>query len=294
MTKTELYAVTGVSGRTGAAVARTLLAAGKGVRVIVRSQANGAVWANQGAEVVVANLTDITALSNALSGTEGAYIISPPQYAQDDLFKQADVMAETIAEASIKARLPKLVALSSIGADKSKGIGLISMNRTLEQSLEQTGLPVTFLRAAYFMENWGPMIQFALQQGSFSSFLSPLDRKIPMIATDDIGRIAAEALNEHWEKTRVIELEGPRPYSPNDLANSLTQSLGKTVDAKAFAKADWAKALLGSGMSEAAVDGFIEMTDGLNSGYIDFVGGAKIDRRKGSVTLANMVSTIIA
>ncbi|KLN60553.1 epimerase [Kiloniella spongiae] len=292
MTKTELYAVTGVSGRTGAAVARTLLAAGKGVRVIVRTQANGAVWANQGAEVAVANLTDITALSNALSGTEGAYIISPPQYAQDELFKQADVMAETIAEASIKARLPKLVALSSIGADKSKGIGLISMNRTLEQSLEQTGLPVTFLRAAYFMENWSPMIQSALQQGSFSSFLSPLNRKIPMIATDDIGRIAAEALNEHWEKTRVIELEGPRPYSPNDLANSLTQRLGKAVNVKAIAEADWAKALLGSGMSAAAIDGFITMTQALNSGHIGFSDKSKIDRRKGSTTIDDIVTEI--
>ncbi|WP_421783728.1 NmrA family NAD(P)-binding protein [Kiloniella litopenaei] len=294
MTKTELYAVTGVSGRTGAAVARTLLAEGKRVRVIVRTQANGNVWANQGAEVAVANLTDMAALSNALAGTNGAYIISPPQYAQDNLFKQAEIMAETIAEASIKAQLPKLVALSSIGADKSKDIGWISMNRTLEQSLEQTGLPVTFLRAAYFMENWGPMIQSALQQGSFSSFLSPLDRKIPMIATNDIGRIAAEALNEHWDKTRVIELEGPTSYSPNDLASSLTESLGKAVDVKAIPEADWATALLGSGMSEAAINGFIEMTEALNSGHIDFVDSAKTDRRKGRITLANRVATIMA
>ena len=234
MTKAELYAVSGVSGRTGAAVARTLLAAGKRVRVIVRTPDNGTVWANQGAEVAVASLTDMSALSSALSGAAGAYIISPPQYSQEDLFKQAEIMADTIAEASIKAQLPKLVALSSIGADRSEGVGWISMNRTLEQSLEQTGLPVTFLRAAYFMENWIPMIQSALKQGSLSSFLAPLDRKIPMIATDDIGRIAAEAFNEDWNKVRVIELEGPTSYCPNDLANSLTQNLGKVVDIHSF------------------------------------------------------------
>ncbi|WP_085905272.1 NmrA family NAD(P)-binding protein [Kiloniella majae] len=294
MIKAELYAVTGVTGRTGAAVARTLLAAGKRVRVIVRTPANGAVWANQGAEVSVANLTDISTLSSALSGVEGAYIISPPQYSQDDLFKQAEIMADTIAEASIKAQLPKLVALSSIGADKSKDVGLISMNRTLEQSLKQTGLPVTFLRAAYFMENWIPMIETALKQGSLSSFLAPLNRKIPMIATDDIGRIAAEALSEHWDKVRVIELEGPRPYSPNDLSNGLTQSLGEAVDVKAIAESDWAKALSGSAMSTTAIDGFIEMTKALNSGHIDFVDSAEIDRRKGSITLDDIVTEILS
>ncbi len=293
MTKAELYAVSGVSGRTGAAVARTLLAAGKRVRVIVRAPANGTVWANQGAEVAVASLTDMSALSSALSGTQGAYIISPQQYSQEDLFKQAEIMADTIAEASIKAQLPKLIALSSIGADRSEGVGGISMNRTLEQSLEQTGLPVTFLRAAYFMENWIPMIQSALKQGSLSSFLAPLDRKIPMIATNDIGRIAAEALNEDWNKVRVIELEGPTSYSPNDLASSLTQRLGKVFDIKAIPETDWATALQGSGMSEIAIGGFIEMTQALNSGHIDFVDSAEIDRRKGSITLDDIVTEIL-
>ncbi|WP_417453763.1 NmrA family NAD(P)-binding protein [Kiloniella sp.] len=294
MTKTELYAVSGVSGRTGAAVARTLLAAGKRVRVIVRTPDNGTVWASQGAEVAVASLTDMSALSNALSGAAGAYIISPPQYSQEGLFKQAEIMADTIAEASIKAQLPKLVGLSSIGADRSKGVGWIGMNRALEQSLEQTGLPVTFLRAAYFMENWIPMVQSALKQGSLSSFLAPLDRKIPMIATDDIGRIAAEALNEDWNKVRVIELEGPTSYSPNDLANSLTQSLGKVVDIKAISETDWATALQGSGMSATAIGGFIEMTQALNSGHIDFIDSAEIDRRKGSITLDDIVTEILS
>ena len=293
MTKAELYAVSGVSGRTGAAVARTLLAGGKRVRVIVRTPDNGTVWANQGAEVAVASLTDMSALSSALSGAAGAYIISPPQYSQEDLFKQAEMMADTIAEASIKAQLPKLVALSSIGADRSEGVGWISMNRTLEQSLEQTGLPVTFLRAAYFMENWIPMIQSALKQGSLSSFLAPLDRKIPMIATDDIGRIAAEAFNEDWNKVRVIELEGPTSYCPNDLASSLTQRLGEVFDIKAIPETDWATALQGSGMSEIAIGGFIEMTQALNSGHIDFVDSAEIDRRKGSITLDDIVTEIL-
>ena len=292
MNSAELYVVTGASGRTGAAVARTLLNAGKRVRVVVRDAGKGSIWANLGAEVVVASFTDIPGLRNALSGATGAYIISPPQYASEDLFTQAEIMASAIAEVVIKVQLPKIVALSSIGADRSNGTGLIAMNRILEQYLGQTGLPVTMLRAAYFMENWSPMIKAASVQGELLSFLSPLNRKIPMIATNDIGRIAAEALCEHWNDTRVIELEGPITYSPDDLANSLTTEFGKIV--KSVVIPDWSEALSGSGMSMNAIEGFMEMTRALNSGHIAFTDNTNIAHRKGRISLDNAVATMIS
>lgn len=293
MNSTELYVVTGASGRTGSAVAHALLKAGKRVRVVVRDAVKGNVWASQGAEVAVASLTDVSALSNALSGAEGAYIISPPQYAFNDLFEQAEIMANAIAEAATKVQLPKLVALSSIGAEQSSGTGWIAMNKVLEQYLGQTGLPVTFLRAAYFIENWGPMVKAAAQDELFS-FLAPLSRKIPMVATGDVGRIAAEVLCEHWEEARIIELEGPSMYSPDDVANSLTQSLGKTVRAVAIPESSWAEMLSSSGMSTTAIDGFVEMTHGLNSGHISFADHSNIDHRKGTISLDTAIETIMA
>ena len=293
MNMSELYVVTGVSGRTGSAVAHTLLKAGKRVRVVVRNMDKGRVWANQGAEVAIANFTDILALSNALSGADGAYIISPQQYALNDLFSQAEIMANTIAEAATRAQLPKLVALSSIGANRPKGTGWIAMNRMLEQYLSQMGLPVTFLRAAYFLENWTPMIKAATQGGELASFLAPLERKIPMIATKDVGRIAAEALCENWNKKRIIELEGPEMYSPNNVAKSLSQALGRTIRAVAIAESGWAGALSDAGLSAAALDGFVEMTQGLNSGHISFVDGMSIDHRKGNISLNSMITAMV-
>jgi len=289
----ELYVVTGVSGRTGSAVARTLLKKGKRVRVVVRDEAKGNIWASQGAEVSVACLTDISTLTLALSGADAAYIVSPQQYTSNELFTQAEIMANTIAEAATKVQLPKLVALSSIGAEQSSGTGWIAMNRALEQHVGQTGLPVAFLRAAYFMENWEPMAKTAAAQGELPSFLAPLDRMLPMIATDDIGRIAAEVLCEHWHESRIIELEGPATYSPNDVANSLTHTLDKAVSATAIPESSWAAALSSSGMSEPAKDGFIEMTRALNSGHIAFIDDANIERRQGCITLNTVIATMM-
>jgi uncharacterized protein YbjT (DUF2867 family) len=292
MHMTECYVVTGVSGRTGAAAARTLIDAGERVRVVVRDAAKGAIWALQGAEVAVADLTDVRALSYALSGARGAYLVSPQQYTMDDLFERAGAMADAIAEAAVVARLPKLVALSSVGADRQEGTGWIGMNRMLEQRLTQTGMPTTFLRASYFMENWAPVAGLAARQGVLQSFLAPLDRAVPMVATADVGRVAAEALCEEWIGNRTITLEGPALYSPNNVAEALTRVLGRPVLANAAPELSWPEALSNQGFSPAAVAGFIEMTHALNSEYITFSSDTSVDSRKGRVPLENVVAAL--
>ncbi|MCE0558525.1 NmrA family NAD(P)-binding protein [Motilimonas sp. E26] len=292
MTKAELYAVTGVSGRTGAATAQALITAGKQVRVVVRDATKGAYWQQQGAEVAVADLSNAAMLTNALSGVTAAYIVSPPQYSQPDLFAQAEVMANVIADAAVAAKLPKLVALSSVGAEQASDTGWIGMNRTLEQRLSQTDLNLAFLRAAYFMENWQPLIASARAQGELASFLAPLERKIPMIATQDIGEIAAQVLCENWQGTRAINLIGPADYSPHAVAHHLAAQLDKPIAAVAIPESHWQQAMSGQGFSPAALAGFIEMTKGLNSGHIAFNKNDIIEHRAGSITLETLLKQV--
>ncbi|WP_347506978.1 NmrA family NAD(P)-binding protein [Pseudomonas anguilliseptica] len=157
------YAVFGVSGRTGAATADALLRSGQPVRVVVRDSAKAQAWAERGAEVAVADLTDLAAMTQALSQVQGAYVVSPQHYSREDLFERAELIAEITARAAIAADVPRLVALSSVGADRESGTGWIRMNRMFEQRLTDAGVSTVFLRAAYFMENWMPMVGQAMR-----------------------------------------------------------------------------------------------------------------------------------
>jgi uncharacterized protein YbjT (DUF2867 family) len=148
------YVVFGVTGRTGAAAADALLRSDHPVRVVVRDPAKGRPWAERGAEVAVADLTDLASMTKALSQAQGAYVVSPQHYNREDLFERADLIADTTARAAVAANVPRLVALSSVGADRESGTGWIRMNRMFEQRLGETGVSTIFLRAAYFMENW--------------------------------------------------------------------------------------------------------------------------------------------
>lgn len=286
------YAVIGASGRTGAATANALLHAGNRVRVIVRDPAKGEPWARLGAEVAVANLVDPEAMAAALGDVRGAYIVNPPHYGQEDLFGRAVLMAQVVARASVDASVPKLVALSSVGADRHHGTGWIAMNRDLERILSETAIPTAFLRAAYFMENWAPMIAQAATSGTLSSFLAPSHRTLSMIATADIGVAAAFFLQQQWHGTRAIGLEGPARYSPADVASVLTSALGRTVTVGVMPETAWPEALSGAGYSRAGVAGFIEMTRGLNNGWITLGSDAGAEQWTGSTSLSSVIGKL--
>ncbi|MGK9235855.1 NmrA family NAD(P)-binding protein [Inquilinus limosus] len=287
-----MYVVAGVSGNTGAAAARALIQAGEPVRVVVRNAVKAEDWARRGAEVAVADLGDAGTLAAALAGARGAYLLNPPGYASEDPFGDAAAVAEAIAEAVVAARLPKLVILSSVGSDRPSGTGLIATNRILEQRLAAVGLPVTFLRAAYFMENWAEVAGVAAAEGVLPSFLAPLDRAIPMVATADIGRIAAEALREDWAGQRKIALQGPADYSPDDVAAAFARALGKPVHAVAVPEAGWAEALSRSGLSAPAIAGFVEMMRGVNDGHIDFGSDPAAEPRRGREPIDGVVAAL--
>jgi uncharacterized protein YbjT (DUF2867 family) len=89
----------------------------------------------------------------------------------------------------------------------------------LEDAMKTLPMPVAILRAAWFMENAAWDIASA-RKGNIHSYFQPLDRPIPMIATDDVGRTAAALLQEHWEERRVVELESAQRVSPNALAGA--------------------------------------------------------------------------
>src|SRR5471032_810014 len=283
------YVVFGVTGRTGAAAADALLRSGQPVRVVVRDPAQGRSWAERGAEVAVADLTDLASTVRALSRVEGAYVVNPQHYNREDLFERADLIADITARAAVAANVPRLVALSSVGADRDSATGWIGMNRMFEQRLGVTGVSTVFLRAAYFMENWMPMVGQAIRSGTLPTFLAPPQRPLPMVATADVGSAAAALLRDERTGNRVVTLTGPRDYAPNDVAAIISATLQKPINVAVLPEAEWPKALADARFSKAALAGFTEMTRGLNCAHIDIKSDPAAVEWAGTTTLERVI-----
>jgi uncharacterized protein YbjT (DUF2867 family) len=160
----------------------------------------------------------------------------------------------------------------------------------MEHALSQLSIPVTFLRPAWFMENSAWDVASARDQGVVQSFLQPLDKPVPMIATADVGRVAAELLQQDWTGRRVVELEGPHRVSPNDIAAAFAKILGRDVRAEAVPRETWGALFRSQGTNDPMPR--IQMLDGFNEGWIEFEGAAN-SVMKGEVKLETVLRELV-
>jgi uncharacterized protein YbjT (DUF2867 family) len=285
-----MFVVLGATGNTGRVVADTLLAQRKSVRAVVTDSARGQSLKEKGAEVVVADVEDRYALERAFSGAEGAYMLLPPNHSSNQIRADNDRRAKNIAAAIAAAGVGHTVLLSSMGAQHPGGTGpILSLHdaeATLEAALSAGGgtRGVTFLRAAYFMENWALGLQ-ALSQGILPTFLLA-DRAVPMVATRDIGLAAARLLASGGSGKRIIHLAGPRDYSPLDVAAALGRIVGKPVVAQQQPEEAMVPALLATGMSPELSRLLHELIHGMNSGRVAWENGHPLWRGETGIEAA--------
>jgi uncharacterized protein YbjT (DUF2867 family) len=138
----------------------------------------------------------------------------------------------------------------------------------MQQALSALPVPITFLRPGWFMENVASDVGPARDDGVIASYLQPLDRPVPMVATEDIGRVAATLLRQTWTGVRIVELEGPRRVSPNDVAAAFARVLGRPVRAEAVNRRDGESLFLSQRMKHPLPR--MRMLDGFNEGWIRF------------------------
>ena len=284
-----MFAVTGITGQVGGVVARLLLAAGHDVRAVVRDAAKGEVWAKQGCEVALADVNDQQALQHAFEGAEGVFVLLPPTFDPTPGFPEARKTIATLRAALAAAKPSKVVVLSTIGAQATQP-NLLNQLQILEQELSTLPMPVAFLRAAWFIENAAWDVAPARDSGIVPSFLQPLDKPVPMVATADIGRVASELLRESWTGRRIVELEGPQRISPDMIAASFARLLGRDVGMTVVPRDTWEDLFRSQGMKNPTPR--MQMIDGFNEEWICFE-GAENEVRKGRVRLDTVLQSLI-
>lgn len=263
-----MFAVAGVSGRTGAATAEALLKLGQKVRALVRTEAQGEPWQRRHAEVAVVDFNDEAALTKALAGLTGAYLLLPPTGADDVLGTQQQVL-DHLTHAVKAAKLERIVFLSSVGAQHPAGTGPVVALHRAEKALTGLAPHVTFLRAAHFLENWAPLFLPALESGELP-FFGHVHLKFPQTCARDIGALAARLLEEKVKGTRFVELAGQENWSVDDVAEVASSLLGQPIKAKEFPVEAAKNGLEKFGMSPPRAALFAEMYQAMARNHLAF------------------------
>jgi uncharacterized protein YbjT (DUF2867 family) len=265
-----MYTILGATGNVGGKIAELLLSQGEKVRVVARTAERLAPFAARGATVHAGDIRDTVFLTNVFRGSEAVFTLIPPNFGADDFGDYQDEVGESITTALRDAGVVYVVNLSSIGADLATGTGPIAGLYRMEQRLN--GLPalnVMHLRPGYFMENTLMNLPLVKSQGIMGSALRG-DLKIPVIATGDIARAAAEHLMKRdFVGSTVKYLLGERHVSYNEIAGVFGKRIGKPgLKYAQFSYGDAEKGLRAAGLSPDVCRLYIEMTKAFNDGLI--------------------------
>jgi uncharacterized protein YbjT (DUF2867 family) len=188
----KIIVVVGATGRQGREVVRQLVRGGWRVKGLTRKPESKKALAVRalGAELVPADLDDITTLESAFQGVYGLYSMQPSILGKPEREIQ---QGKNVALAAQKMEV-KHVVYGSAGPEKSKtGIEQWDTKLEVTQSMMSLGLPLTTLRPLAFMELMTDPSYYPNVIWYIWPKITGDERKIPWISVQDVGVIAAKA-----------------------------------------------------------------------------------------------------
>jgi uncharacterized protein YbjT (DUF2867 family) len=197
----------------------------------------------------------------------GFFTLLPENVAPDDFHDARRRMADAVARAVQASGVPHVVMLSAIAAALPDRNGPAKDLHYGENRLRAVSQRFTALRACYFQDNVSCVLPAAVDGGIYPHFLASADIPIPMIATCDIGRFAADALSSPPPNSEIVDLLGPM-YSSRQVAERLGAALGKTLAVVDVPPARHSDTLVEAGTPRPIADAVAELFAALNSGLI--------------------------
>jgi uncharacterized protein YbjT (DUF2867 family) len=277
----KTFAVMGATGQIGRVMTETLLQGGHEVRAIGRDARKLSTLKGKGARTLASTFDDTGALTEAFSGSDGVFVMIPPDQVADDFADFQDRTGERIREAVILSRVKKVLNLSSIGAQHAEGTGPVQGLHRQEQRLNAVaGIDVLHLRPCYFMQNCRRFIPAIRERGVIASALMP-DLPIWMVSTEDIGRKAAEILMQvDFREQSFFEFVGPQQITQTQATGIIGHALGRPeLRYVQLSYDEEMKNFLKAGMKPATADLFVRMEKGFNEGLFATTGSLGIAHR---------------
>jgi len=198
----KVILVTGATGQQSGSVARQLLYNGWYVCGLTRNPDSPAAQAirSEGAVIAQGDLDDRSSLESAMEGTYGLYSFPNLANGLETEIRQGQLIADVARDVGIK----HIVQASVGGVERNSGVPHFESKWQIEEYVRKLGLPATFLRPTFFMENFN-WKRDQILSGTYESIGMKPDKPLQMIAVDDIGKFA------------LIAFENPEQYIGQDL-----------------------------------------------------------------------------
>ena len=262
MVDTERILITGATGNVGSATLDNLGTPDVSVRALVHGESKTQTMRDRGVEAVVGDFLEPDSLAPALEGVNTVLLITPIHP------KQVAQATNVIKAARDSGNDPRIVRLSVAQASHEAPTRNSRQHAQIEEELISSGLPYTLLRPTTFMQNTLVTARTVASEGKIYQPFE--DGRLGMIDARDIGEVAAKVLTEEGHQGKTYTLTGPAAISFHDIAEMLSEVLGKKVDYIPISLEKAKEAMLGMGLSVWKAEVLIEYARAHSQGYSNF------------------------
>jgi len=263
-----MIVITTPRGQIGHQVLANLLDSGEALRAIDRDPSELPAEIRERVEIVEGSHGDAAVVDAAFAGADAVFWLTPPD-PQAPSVEAAYVGFTRPAAAAFKRQgVKRVVGVSALGrgtpwADRA---GFVTGSLAMDDLIAGSGVAYRALCNPSFMDNIARQVAAIANQ---DMFFSPIDgdRKLPTVATRDIAAAAARLLlDANWSGVDEVPLLGPEDLSFNDMAEIMSEVLGKEVRFQQTTFEAYKNQFLGFGMSDAMAQGQTDMAWAKNEG----------------------------
>ncbi|MGL4619354.1 MAG: NAD(P)H-binding protein [Chroococcidiopsis sp.] len=264
-----MIVITTPTGQIGQQILDQILDRGKPIRVIVRDPSRLEPKIRDRVEVVQGSHDDIDVVTKAFAGADCVFWLVPPNPHTDNPTDYYQNFTQPACEAIVSQGVKRVVGVTSLGREFGKNAGLVSAAFAMDDLIESTGVSYRALRMPFFMENLLNQVKLIASQGMFLMPNSG-DRQLATVATSDIAEAAVELLlDDSWSGQDSVPVVSPDELSPNDMARVMSEVLERPVHFQQVSGEAYKATMMQHGMSEAWVQGIVDMAAAQSQGIYD-------------------------
>ena len=256
-----MIAVTAPTGLIGRQVLQNLLGSVEPIRVIARDPSRLPVQARARAEIVTGSHGDVNVVDRAFAGADAVFWLVPPDPRAVSAEAAYVDFTRPACDAFKRHQVRRVAGISALGRGTAVAghAGLVTASLAMDDLIASSGASYRALTMPSFMDNLIRQAGSIRNQGVFGTPVSG-DRKLPSCATRDIAAVAARLLLDHsWSGAGHVAVLGPEDLSFNDMAQIMSEVLGKSVRYQQVPAQALKDRLTAAGMSDAMAQATADM-----------------------------------
>jgi len=263
-----MIVITTPTGQIGRQVLGNLLDSGEQLRVIACDPSQLPAEVREDVDIVEGSHGDAPVVDKAFAGADAVFWLTPADPRAPSVEAAFAGFTRPAAEAFKRHGVGRVVGVSMLGRDTpwAGRAGFVTGSLAMDELIAASGVAYRALTNPYFMEDTARQAESIKDQGVFFWPIAG-DRKLPAVATRDIAAAASRLLRDaSWSGVEEVPLLGPEDLSFNDMAEIMSQVLGKDVRFQQITFEAYKDRFVRLGVSDAMAQGYADMAWAKNEG----------------------------